>query len=153
MKNSDQPKTPILTTFLSSLPPGLLSGLTLAAILWLALAQDPLHGTGVRLFPGADKVAHACMFGGLFFMICLDRRLCCAKRQAAHRERMCRLAKGRIICLTALACVALGGAVELAQGAMDMGRGADWLDFLADAAGVGVAAVLTPCVLRFLKLA
>ncbi|HVN98552.1 MAG TPA: hypothetical protein VMT49_00800 [Steroidobacteraceae bacterium] len=37
----------------------------------------------------------------------------------------------------ALALLALGGGIEIAQGLMGLGREADWRDFLADALGVG----------------
>lgn len=42
--------------------------------------------------------------------------------------------------------VAFGGAIEIAQGLMQWGRSAEWLDLLADAAGVaiGIALVMTP---------
>ena len=37
----------------------------------------------------------------------------------------------------ALALLALGGAIEIAQGLMGLGREADWRDFYADALGAG----------------
>ena len=43
----------------------------------------------------------------------------------------------------ALWLLVLGGGIEIAQGAMHMGREADWNDFFADA--VGVAAGLLAC--------
>jgi hypothetical protein len=42
----------------------------------------------------------------------------------------------------ALAVCALGGGIELAQGAMGLGRDADWHDFYADSLGVGAALAL-----------
>lgn len=48
----------------------------------------------------------------------------------------------------ALACVAFGGGIELAQGAMGLGRGCDFWDFVADASGVALAVWLTPVVLK-----
>jgi hypothetical protein len=42
----------------------------------------------------------------------------------------------------AVALVALGGGIEIAQGLMDLGRTADWLDFSADAAGVAAGLML-----------
>ena len=44
----------------------------------------------------------------------------------------------------ALALLALGGGIEIAQGIMGMGREADWRDFCADA--IGVALGLSACV-------
>jgi VanZ family protein len=45
-----------------------------------------------------------------------------------------------------LAVVGFGGLIELAQGAMGLGREADWLDLAADTLGmvIGLALVLTP---------
>jgi VanZ family protein len=45
-----------------------------------------------------------------------------------------------------LAVVGFGGLIEIAQGAMGLGRHADWYDMLADTLGVlvGMALVLTP---------
>lgn len=37
-----------------------------------------------------------------------------------------------------------GGAIELLQGAMQLGRGADWYDLLADAVGALVAFFIAP---------
>ncbi len=58
----------------SKLPPWILSILTVALILWLTLAPDPLGDDSPRLFPGADKVAHAIMFGFLTVVQLLDRQ-------------------------------------------------------------------------------
>jgi VanZ like family len=41
----------------------------------------------------------------------------------------------------AVLLVLLGGAIELAQGAMDLGRSADWRDLLANSMGIGVAII------------
>ncbi len=135
---------------LTSIPTGLFTFLTGAASLWLTLAPHPLPGSGLHLFPGADKVVHACMFGGLFFAACFDRKLWRTKKRAMHQHLTHRPEKRYIILSIALNCVAFGGGIELVQGAMDLGRGADWLDFLADAAGVAVAMALTPRVLGLL---
>lgn len=44
--------------------------------------------------------------------------------------------------LLALGMFALGGAIELAQGAMGLGRDADWRDIAANVLGIGSALVL-----------
>lgn len=38
--------------------------------------------------------------------------------------------------------VLFGGAIELLQGAMAMGRGEDWADFMADAAGAVIGWII-----------
>jgi len=42
----------------------------------------------------------------------------------------------------ALALLALGGGIEIAQGLMGLGREADWRDFFADAKGTGLGLLL-----------
>lgn len=49
----------------------------------------------------------------------------------------------------ALALLALGGGIEIAQGLMGLGREADWRDFLADALGVGFGLSLSLAGLQY----
>ncbi len=134
--------------FLERLPAWLFSALVVAAILWLTLAREPLPETSLPLFPGFDKVGHACMFGGLYFALSVDLRLHRASR--GHKETR----RGGALAALLLAglCVAFGGAIELLQEAMGQGRSADWLDFAADAAGVLLSVGVTPWVLRLAGL-
>ena len=55
------------------------------------------------------------------------------------------LVERRLYWHVALSMLALGGLIEIAQELMGLGRSADWLDFVADAAGVllGMAVSLT----------
>ena len=48
----------------------------------------------------------------------------------------------------ALALLALGGAIEIAQGLMGLGREADWRDLIADACGTGLGLLLALVGLR-----
>lgn len=144
MNANYKPLFPRLGAAITRLPTGTLTILTILAILWLTLAPDPLPSTGMKLFPGADKAVHACMFGGLFFMVYLDR-------DGTYRKRRIRwnpAQRMRFTIFAAMGCALFGGAIELAQDAMRMGRSADWLDFVADGAGVALAAVLTPWIVR-----
>lgn len=70
-----------------------------------------------------DKLEHALAFMGLALWF------------AGLMER-------RSYPLLALALLALGGAIELAQGAMGLGRTADWHDWYADLAGTGAGLAL-----------
>lgn len=143
MKIHFRPTSLRLGDALTNLPTGTLTILTVTAILWLTLAPDPLPDTGMRLFPGSDKVVHACMFGGLFFMATLDCTAAHKKRRTiwSPAQRM------RFYVITASACTLFGGAIELLQDAMQIGRSADWLDFVADGAGVALAVALTPWII------
>lgn len=126
--------------YLWKIPVGVMTAVTVCAILWLTLAPKPLPDSDVRLFEGADKLVHACMFGGLYFVLSLDRRLFHG-RGAMPRGKF-------VPALLALVCIVFGGAIELIQGAMEMGRGCDVWDFVADTAGVLLAVAVTPAVLR-----
>lgn len=48
----------------------------------------------------------------------------------------------------ALALLALGGSIEIAQGLMGLGREADWRDFLANTYGTGIGLALSLAGLR-----
>lgn len=111
--------------FLTKIPAGLLSLFTLSAILWLTLAPKPLGENPPPLFPGADKIAHALMFGGFAMMLLLDY-------QRHHRW-------GRVLWEKAFSAAfissATGVAIEVAQKWMGLGRGFEFADILADMAG------------------
>ena len=114
------------------LPKWTLTTLAAAAILWLTLAPHPLPEIDMPLFPHADKVVHALMMGGLLWAWALDiMRL--------HRAW---IRPPRRLILATIAVILFGGAIELAQLVMHAGRGAEWPDFAADAAGA-IAAMLT----------
>ncbi len=116
---------------LERLPAFTLTAVCLAAILWLTLASRPLGDNDIQLFPHADKVVHAVMFGGFAFCILLDRIRTDGWRPTTAKEAAA----------AAVAAVALGIVTELAQNAMHLGRSGDPADLLADAAG----AILTAC--------
>ena len=103
----------------------MLTGITLAAILWFTLAPHPTGDLDIPLFPGADKVVHAIMFGSLTLVALLETM--------KHRNWV-------IIPLGAIAAVAfisagLGIGIEFLQKAMGLGRQMEILDILADTAG------------------
>ena len=117
---------------LTRLPKWLFTSLTVALILWLTLAPDPLGDDSPDLFPGADKIVHAIMFGFLTVMVLLDRQ-----RKAEWRK-----VSAKFISFTAVATAAFGIAIEFIQRAMDMGRGFEVADMIADCAGVALCACL-----------
>ncbi|MDE6511910.1 MAG: VanZ family protein [Muribaculaceae bacterium] len=61
-----------IKSLLDKLPPWTLTIVCFLAICWLTLAPHPLPDNDIPLFPGADKIAHALMFGGFTLCIILD---------------------------------------------------------------------------------
>lgn len=118
--------------FLTCLPKWLLTALTVALILWLTLAPDPLGEETPVLFPGADKIVHGLMFGFLTVMVLLDRT----------RQNGWRKIPGWLIFVVMLATSAFGIAIEFVQRAMEMGRGFETADMIADCTGAIAAAYL-----------
>lgn len=116
----------------SKLPPWIFTTLTTLLILWLTLAPDPLGDNSPDLFPGADKVVHAIMFGFLTVMTLVDYQ----------RRRAWRPVAGKTIWTAAAASSLLGIMIEFIQRAMDMGRGFEVADMCADVAGACLCALL-----------
>lgn len=115
----------------AKLPPWILTSLTVALILWLTLAPKPLGDEEIPLFPGADKLAHAIMFGFLTTMELLD----------FQRRRKFRPTAAATAAIAAILSAAFGVAVEYMQRAMQLGRGFETEDMVADAIGAVLAAV------------
>ena len=102
----------------------------LAVITYLSLAQDPVHTRGLHLFEGADKVVHGCMYLALVVVGSYDL------------YRVGRFSIGGSLGWM-VAAVVWGGVMELLQGAMGLGRSADWLDFAANSCGAVVGFLLS----------
>lgn len=114
-----------IRNLLSRFPGWLFTVLTILIILWLTLMPDPLGDDAPSLFPGADKLVHAIMFGFLTTMIMLDRQ---------RRNRWKELG-GKFIIASALISSLFGILIEVLQLEMDMGRGFEVADMVADAGG------------------
>lgn len=110
------------------------SGIVVAVIIYATLFPDPTGPVTLPLFPGFDKLIHAIMFGGLAGALAFDYE----RSEPGHRLGLRKMA------LFCLASVAAGGVIEVLQGLMGLGRGADWLDFGADAVGALVAYFTAP---------
>lgn len=121
--------------FLKKLPGFSLSTICVIAILYLTLVPKPLPETDIQLFPHADKLVHAIMFGGLFFCLYVDMSI---KKLSFYM-------------VAAFSVIVFGGLIEIAQQNMGMGRGGDWLDFAADTAGVIISFIITPHIWRKLN--
>lgn len=92
-----------------------------SVILYLSLLRTPhLH---FPLFAGADKVAHLCMYTLLGIAMLYD----------LNRDRQ---PLWRCIAVTLIAGSIYGGVIELMQEYLFPPRTGDWLDLLADFAGL-----------------
>lgn len=108
-----------------NIPPYLPTALVIIAILYISLAPDPMPDEiPLLLFPGADKVIHFIMYGGLTGTFCFD-----------YYRRGNRSKEGIALVVATLIATAMGGAIELIQDYMGIGRHSDYLDFIANAAG------------------
>lgn len=117
------------------------SAITLLLIFYLTLVPHPVPDDVVPPIPGLDKVVHGVMFGWLTLMLCLDY----------WRRRHCVGAvPSGVVVSFAVASGVLGGLVELAQVAMDAGRGGDWVDWLADVVGCLLAGLSANGLLNFI---
>ena len=114
---------------IGKIPTGLLSGITVAIILWLTLAPHPAGDLDLPLFPGADKVVHALMFGFLTVVVLLETM----KR---HKWQPVSLVEIGVI---SFICALFGIGIEILQHAMGLGRSFEILDILADSAGAMAA--------------
>lgn len=157
--------------FFKSLPVGLFSLIVVAAILWLTLAPDPLPEEEMPPIPYLDKIGHFCMFGGLTFAILFDFALHYHKPALCGRDYPADAWNTRsdpsdnstvctppaqwhpsalLMLSVVIAVILFGGFIEILQKLMNMGRGMELDDFIADIAGVLVAAAVSPCVIRYI---
>lgn len=117
---------------IQNLPPWFLTGITLVVILWLTLSPRPFGSLHPPLFPGADKLAHALMFGFLVAMNAFDR-----SRQTEFRPL-----SPLFLILCAVFSSSLGVAIEYLQEAFHTGRAFEYLDMTADSCGAFASAFL-----------
>lgn len=110
---------------LGLLPAWILTIITGLIILWLTLAPHPLGDSEIHLFPGADKVVHALMFGFLTFMGLVD---------LTRGRDFSKIPPGTVLLISGLSTL-LGVIIEFIQKSMNMGRSYDPRDIIADAIG------------------
>ena len=111
------------------------SVIVILVILYATLYPDPAGVDKLPPIPYLDKLIHAIMFGGMAGALAFDHtRAVPGRRRPGHR----------VMLLCCLASIVAGGVIELLQEAMGLGRGAEWLDFGADALGVLVAYFAAP---------
>lgn len=110
---------------LSAVPSWLFTVIVFLAIIWLTLAPKPLGEEMPPLFEGADKIAHAIMFGGFSIVMLLDWQ----------RKHSWKPVYVRRVIAVALISSLLGAIIEVLQTSMGMGRGFEYGDIIADTVG------------------
>ena len=116
--------------FIDKLPPWTLTIVCFLAICWLTLAPHPLPDNDIPLFPGADKIAHAIMFGGFTLCIILDW----------NRRHGWPVAVSKADVYSATIAALFGAITEALQNTMHAGRSGDRWDLLADIIGAFLVA-------------
>lgn len=127
--------------FILKLPLFLPTTIVVAAIFYLTLVPKPLPDNDMMLIPGMDKIVHAIMFGGLTLTAGVD--------MARRSHELTPVASRGLVSIVIIVAL-FGGAIEIAQDAMNLGRGGDLLDWLADMAGAVVFALAVNPLIRFI---
>lgn len=127
-----------IARILAQLPAYANTAIAVIAVLYLTLMPHPLPDNTPPMFPGADKIVHAVMMYLIATASAFDIYL---RRRQLSWHCM-------VMILTST--IAFGGAIEVAQYLMAMGRGAEWTDFLADCIGALVAYWTAPRIVRWL---
>lgn len=144
---------------LVKLPSWLLTIIVILVILYLTLWPDPLPDDTPHLFPGADKVVHALMFGGLTLVILIDRqRYTAGSGKPGHSDNDTADSihdadhsvdsvswpplKPGFVWPVALASSLFGAVIECLQWGMGLGRGFEAGDIVADTVGSFLFAAL-----------
>lgn len=116
------------------------TALTLAVVLYATWWPDPMGENTIPLFPGADKLIHAVMMGGLAAAAMFDYKRTVVTRGVRLSIRVI----GAIVVATAIFSII----DEIVQGEMDLGRTCDFYDILADWGGIIIAALMAPPVIN-----
>lgn len=112
-----------------------LSILIILVIIYLSFFTPPK--TDVATIPNIDKVVHFCMYAGLTTILWIQYFWCHKGIQWEH------LIIGGIICP-----IGLSGFIEIGQSTLTTTRSGDWMDFVANTAGVCFATFISYFVVR-----
>ncbi|MCD8288246.1 MAG: VanZ family protein [Porphyromonadaceae bacterium] len=97
----------------------------IVVIVYLSLAKISTP-TEIQKFPYADKAVHVIMYTILMLALYFD----------IHRRNLSEKSNHRHLFYGTLTAIAFGGIMELAQISLTRYRSGDWMDWIADAAGV-----------------
>ena len=114
------------------------TGLTLLVVLYATLWPEPLAADQVMLFPGADKLIHAIMMGGLSSAILFDLR---RAGKTISKDVCLKVGIGMVI---------FSFLDEIGQASMNLGRAFEFMDFIADTGGVILGIILSRPVINYI---
>lgn len=104
--------------------------LVIFAVLYLSFFKPPQVDEDLPLFPGLDKLVHLCMYLGMSGVLWWEfYRAHRYERPPMHHAWI-----GAFVCP-----ILLSGLIELLQAYATEHRGGEWLDFVANVAGVLLA--------------
>ncbi len=130
-----------LARLLQRLPRWLPTVAVLGVTAWSTLSPRPMGYIEQPLFEGADKLAHAALFGLLTL---------CLLRDAAAEMRLCNVTLS-IAVGAAVVATLVGVGIEYAQKYMELGRSFELADIMADAIGAIVAAAAVKLINRLIR--
>ena len=113
---------------LTNIPMGVLSFLATVLCCYFSLDAKPIGAEELTLFEGADKVVH----GLMYFLITCAYILDYTKYRMPHHSRI------NVELALAATAIMLGGVMEVLQLEMNLGRGFEALDWVADAVGAAL---------------
>lgn len=109
--------------------------LILAIILFLSLFNPP--ETEISSITNIDKLAHICMYGGLELVLWAE--------YLRHHDK---LSGRKLILLAVIAPILFSGSMELAQLYLTENRSGEWMDMVANSAGVVIGSACGYFIIR-----
>lgn len=113
--------------------------IVVGVIVYATLSNDPTPDMKITLFPGADKLIHAIMFGGFAGAMAFDW-------QRAHKEVLLSRRRMMQFCLIAAGAGILD---EISQIYLTVARSGEVLDYVGDCVGITVAFFTAPPAVRY----
>ena len=113
------------TEVFNKIPTGVMSVTLVLLITYLSLDSNPFDANRLRLFEGADKVVHGCMYMTLSAILNIDYIKYCYPEKIGSLK----------IVICAVIAFIYSIAMEFLQGAMDAGRAASVEDAIANMIG------------------
>lgn len=127
---------------LRKLPRWTLTVIVSVMILYLTLVPEPVPDDISFGFQGIDKVVHGIMFAALAGAIVVDWH----RREVSSSRNL-----GTTAVIASVISSLAGGAIELLQREMALGRGCEFIDFVADAIGACIGASVGVIIVRWLR--